>query len=458
MLSKPEKRLRIGLYGGMANNMYLFAKAFAAAGQDIVFVRDRTDTYPFSQPVWEDCRLTLPLADGRSRWTWDEWRDREAEVGWTAPPWLVDPMRDEPPQVMLRPRKLRFWQTSVAHRGLLRQLQAEPLLANILRWFASCDVLVVCGFVGEQMAYLSGRPYMIWPHGGDIRLAAGYPKTADDDPNRQALLEQQERMKLAFKYATWIGKDDPKGVGGSYCDTTPALNGKPLLHVPLPVPQRACPAAAARPALRQRLFAEIGSSAPEARLVAFIPSRIDYFWKGHDRLIEGVAGLADVHLVLAGWGNDYERARALAEERGSVRRMTFLPCSMSKPVLLEMMSACDLVIDQFNLGTYGSIPVEAMAGGVPVMMYIDRPAFEARGWEPPPVLNCRSVEEIRATFARIVDGAVDLEEAGRRASHWHSRFHSPAAVVQVLDGIFAGGPIKRTWAAVGRSGVSRSVH
>ena len=46
--------MKIGLYGGMANNMYALAKGMAAEGADVCFIRDRSDRYPFSQPLWDD--------------------------------------------------------------------------------------------------------------------------------------------------------------------------------------------------------------------------------------------------------------------------------------------------------------------------------------------------------------------------------------------------------------------
>ena len=86
--------MKIGFYGGMANNMYVFAKAFHAAGVDVCFIRDRSDKYPFSQPVWEDQSFTMhyeevPRASG---WSWERWSQQERDVGWIPPTWMVDPL------------------------------------------------------------------------------------------------------------------------------------------------------------------------------------------------------------------------------------------------------------------------------------------------------------------------------------------------------------------------------
>lgn len=86
--------MKIGLYGGIANNMYVFAKSPANQGVETCFIRDRGDRYPFSQPVWEDIRATLDYDDmaKAANWTWQEWTNWETHLGWKAPVWLVDPL------------------------------------------------------------------------------------------------------------------------------------------------------------------------------------------------------------------------------------------------------------------------------------------------------------------------------------------------------------------------------
>ena len=41
--------MKIGLYGGVANNMYVFARAMAKQGLKVCFIRDRGDLYPISK-------------------------------------------------------------------------------------------------------------------------------------------------------------------------------------------------------------------------------------------------------------------------------------------------------------------------------------------------------------------------------------------------------------------------
>ncbi|MEW6451021.1 MAG: glycosyltransferase [Pseudomonadota bacterium] len=428
---------RVGLYGGMANNMYVYAHALSSAGYDIVFVRDRNDNYPFSQPVWEDVRLTVPSTAEKPK-TAEDWSREEDRLGWRTPKWLVDPLVDDPPVPARWPSKRLFRPGQSAHRAILRTFISNPMWARALGWLQSCNALMVCGFIGEQLAYLSGRPYAIWPHGGDIRSVCNYPAVQDTDPDRRYKLKLQSCLSLAFREASWIGSHDPTAVGGSFCDVTSALFDKSLSFLPIPIARRARPQGVDRHELRKRLFEEIQTATPEARFMAFVPSRVEFGWKGHDRLLRGAAGIRDVHFVFAGWGGDYDRALAMAAELGLSEQVTFLPVAMSKPVLFDMYAASDFVIDQFTLSTYGTSLAEAMAGSVPVMMYIDEAAFISKGWEPPPVLNCQSEHEIRSVLRRIVSGDIDLEAEGRRAGEWASRTHDPDASVPLLATLLSG--------------------
>ena len=96
------------------------------------------------------------------------------------------------------------------------------------------------------------------------------------------------------------------------------------------------------------------------------------------------------------------------------------------------MSASDLCVDQFYHGSYGTAALEAMAHGTPVLMRIDDEAFNARGWEPPPVLNAENADDIARILDRILSGEIDLEERGRAAGAWVARNHASERVVPDL--------------------------
>jgi len=62
-----------------------------------------------------------------------------------------------------------------------------------------------------------------------------------------------------------------------------------------------------------------------------------------------------------------------------------------------------------------------MSCGAPVMMWINRTAFEHQGFPAPPVINAHTEEDIRKALEEIRGGSLDLEVQGRVLSDWFSR-------------------------------------
>ena len=412
----------------MANNLYVFAKALHAAGQDVCFVRDRGDSYPFSQPVWDDAPLTLPYEElANPHFDADRWTTIERECGWRAPDWLHDPLH------ATETRRTSVG-GSVPIKMLARRRQRNGPWARAFETLNQADVAIVRTVDGALMAAASGLPYAILPHGGDIRLAAGVggrPKNVRGRL-RHALLRYA--LRDAFVRANLVGSHNPKGSAIGQTSLDQFIGRLRFAKVAIPsevVPRRAAPER--RRALLE-LLERFGVGMPAQPLCGFIPSRVDYYWKGHNFFLRALARRAgaDIHWYVCGWGVDYPKAQEFVIENGLEQCVTFLPVALSRPLLVDFMSAADLCVDQFRMGTYGTTTVEAMAHGCPVVMRIDDEAFSACGWEPPPVLNAENVDGIVRVIDRVSSGEIDLEERGRAAAAWISRNHTPDVVLPDL--------------------------
>ena len=78
---------KIALYGGLANNMYVFAKAFNENGLNVKLIRDVSDQYPISQPIWEDKEFCINLQDVPSKY--EDWITLK-KMFWKPQNWLID--------------------------------------------------------------------------------------------------------------------------------------------------------------------------------------------------------------------------------------------------------------------------------------------------------------------------------------------------------------------------------
>jgi glycosyltransferase involved in cell wall biosynthesis len=174
-------------------------------------------------------------------------------------------------------------------------------------------------------------------------------------------------------------------------------------------------------------------------------SRVDYEWKGHDRLLRALARLSredvasNIHIIFSGWGQDFDKARRFIHEHRLADRITFLDCALSKPLLYRFYLNADFVIDQFIVGMCGTSALEAMSCGSPLVTWINT-AVE-RPWGVPPVLQAKTEEEIAAVLTDISRDRIDLQSVGTQLQEWIRLNYDPATTAADLLSTFAGAGI-----------------
>ena len=179
-----------------------------------------------------------------------------------------------------------------------------------------------------------------------------------------------------------------------------------------------------------QLRAELDAEGWDFVLVA--PSRHDWDIKGTDRMLRGFAELVRARpkalLVLFEWGLELDRSRDLIRELGVEANVRWSP-PLPKLRLIDAYRGADLVLDQFEIGTFGAIAPEAMACGAPVLMAfepeIHRWCFE----ELPPVVAARSAEEIGAALTRLAQDDAERKRLGQAGREWVERHHGWRLVV-----------------------------
>lgn len=397
--------------------MYVMAKSFVNAGLNVSIHRDEQDHFPFSQPVWEDCSLTLEHHELSRTYTLAHWRNIERRLGWIQPDFFVD-----------QGARVETSSRTVSSRRIIGQSEPEKSFeSRLLSYFRSVDVAIVCGVRVEILALMSGTPYVILPHGGDIRLASHF-----DFPlslNRQILgrYATHQLLRKSFRRAGAIITHSPTAGGGHVTEVPFDTH-----YAPLPLMMRKNQSFSGPKSNRfSELFARLGVELPAHKRFVFIPSRADFFWKGTDLLLESIRQTKpkNLHFVFAGWGNDFQSARGMLP----TSMATFLPFALSKPLLFEAFGSAELVIDQFRMGSYGTSALEAISANVPVMMYINTEVYVSKGWEPPPLINTRDVRDI-SHYLRLLDNEeLDVAGLAQIASNWFERTHEgPTAVARVV--------------------------
>jgi len=433
--------MRIGFYCGLANNMYVFATSLAAEGVDVCFIRDRSDRYPMSQPVWEDIPFRLGYSDVllAASWEWHRWTQLERDVGWKTPDWLADPLTVTDVNAALTPPGKQDFLDSSFLRLYVRERNRTP----VLQMMKSCDALFVSGIEGSVLAYGSGVPYIIFPFGGDLMVAAGLFKPKLHHVRLRFVHAMVRRQLVAaYRHAACIASHEPTALATDFYGSELFLRQHKLARIPMPFAVRERGDPASRRQQMECLLEEMGIPAPSGRLLGFVPSRIDYEWKGQDRLLRALAGLvregkaSEIHLVFSGWGKDFEQARKFVQEKGLAKQCTFLDCALSKPLLYRFYLSADFVVDQFIVGMCGTSALEAMACAAPLVTWIN--SSVERSWGMPPVLQARTEDEIAVVLSDISEGRIDLDAAGTRVQEWMARNYHPRAATDSLLAAFTG--------------------
>lgn len=185
-----------------------------------------------------------------------------------------------------------------------------------------------------------------------------------------------------------------------------------------------------------------GNSFPEFDLLFFHPSRIDWgikdggkvrsSMKQTDRFFRALAHFnsegGNAGVIVAERGQDLPYAKKLVEELGLRSYVRWIP-SLTQEELPSFFNQCDVVVDQFSVGSFGTTALEAMACGKPVMIYIDK-EFHQLSYpkSPPPVLNCQNEGEIYQCIKQAANPFF-CRELGQKARQFIMEFHHWEVVI-----------------------------
>jgi hypothetical protein len=270
---------------------------------------------------------------------------------------------------------------------MLRLFLYLPLIVRLRR--GGYDWLHV-HFVSQGVVGLAaGRPFFIHAHGSDLRL----------NP-RLGLLRVLNRRVL----------DRAIGIFHVTPELRPLLGRHASRSRWLPNP------------ISDRYFADGGTGRLVRKALIFV--RLDPI-KAPERIFDVTGPLAEiVELTAIRWGvlaAEYE-----ARWGDEVHFIERVPPATVK----DLLAGFDLVIGQMGVGVLGLSELEAMAGGLVVVMNLEAGLYEG---EPPPVLATEGGVDLVAKVRLLV---ADPAEIGRRVEagrEWVRRHHSFASHLALLE-------------------------
>ena len=283
------------------------------------------------------------------------------------------------------------------------------------RLFKAYDVIVGYG-IDPILPYLAGVPYFALEHG-----------TLRDIPWKN---DAQGRLTaLSYSRASHIF------VTNLDCmESARSLGGDRVSFINHPYDELHGEARSESEALRKEL-----SSRLDANFLIFFPTRHDWIEnkgfadKANDVLLRAFARLRRnemrVGMICCQWGHNVDESQALIRELGCADHVVWQePMGM---VRFERTAlSCDVVADQFKLGAFGGIVFKALAVGAPVCTFLDEDSVQGTFSSVPPVINCRTEDEIVDRLADVFMAPERLGELSRASMDWVRREHSGRDTVE----------------------------
>jgi len=178
----------------------------------------------------------------------------------------------------------------------------------------------------------------------------------------------------------------------------------------------------------------------EVDWLVFFPTRHDWVTgkgfadKGNDQMLRAFvklrrAGLK-VGIVCCAWGRNVLQSQTLMATAGVSSAVRWCP-PLSSIAFERYMAACDVVADQFVLGAFGGVVFRALGMGRPVCTYLRTDDLSEMFGRAPPVLNCRTDDEIYVCLSELFRSSVKLRCLEAAGVEWMRQYHSGKETLRI---------------------------
>lgn len=408
--------MKIGLFGNSVNVFYMIGKMLRKIHLDTQLVLDTLQTDPMHNPVWYDLDFELPYDMLNSRPSYEKFLDKQRQqAGWEMPDWVIGYEKAKLSTSII---------TALNHFEMMKHamgsffkcknkgaiLVLKEAIKNSTRLVGYDCVLATA--MGPFNAYLANVPCIMWVTGGDVYELPFRTNDADSLFRARAkfqrtgllhskfilsyfyILEFLKRLNISDKYRFW-------------CFPIDAETFKPLN-------------VEADQLLDSKLIEKI-----RGRLLFYSPSRFQYGYKGNQKILHAFARFCrkyNAFLITHAWGEDWEKAKLLANQLGIEDSVYFHLAVLSKQRLAKFYNLADVIVDHFNIPAFGGVSTEAMSCGRPLLTYMDMKRLSDFIPEEPPIFAAHTEEEIYNKMVEATDTG-RREELGKQARKWVTRYH-----------------------------------
>jgi len=167
---------------------------------------------------------------------------------------------------------------------------------------------------------------------------------------------------------------------------------------------------------------------PQEKFIFFHPTNHIWKLKKNEIFLKAFVRLTkerdDVFLITIKKGSDADKSIKLLRDSVKEENYRILPEVLNQSDMSFYYQNCDVVVDQFGLGSIGSIGLEGMYFAKPVVAFINENVYSKLYDEIPPILSSNTENEVYEFIKKLIESTEFCVTIGQKSSDWITKFHS----------------------------------
>jgi len=167
-------------------------------------------------------------------------------------------------------------------------------------------------------------------------------------------------------------------------------------------------------------------------LTLFHPMIQNWEMKGNDKFLRAFVKLCkekrDIFLYLILWGPNEKDALKLLSSPEVKERVKVISGPISRQDIVKYMAKADILVDQFNSGSFTRVGMEAMSFGLPILMNLDEKLHEEIFGEIPSVINSGQ-DYIYERLNELINSKKILSKLSLQAKEWFSKHYDNSKII-----------------------------
>ena len=176
------------------------------------------------------------------------------------------------------------------------------------------------------------------------------------------------------------------------------------------------------------------NSSSESEMIIFHPTWQNWFIKKNYIFFEAFEKICkkfdNVSLIFINRGIDSKKSIDMIKKKGLEKKCKILPSTLEQDELKKYYQMSDIVVDQFGLGSFGFIGLEALTQGIPLVSYIEKDIYKNHYGEEPPVLGGNTSEEVYNAIVKLLSDKKFYNSVSLKNKSWMNKFHSEKVLLK----------------------------